>query len=247
MKTNEIINGNAYDLIKQLPDGSIDAIYTDIPYEFEAGDNSSQMGLQTRLANRKAELNAIRMGIDYTILDQFLRVLKKVNLFIWCSKSQVPEIFHYILNRLPGLYYEIIVWTKNNPTPTTNQTWLPDVEYCLYFRQKGVVLNDGYELKSKWWNSSINKDDKDDYGHPTIKPLELVKRHLLHTTQPGDIVLDPFSGSGTTAIAAIETGRKFIAYELDERYHQISINRLHGVKQSGQTSLFAPIDLIQGE
>jgi DNA modification methylase len=247
MKTNEIIHGNAYELIKQIETASVDAIYTDIPYEFDAGDNTSQNGLQERMAKRKSELNAIRMGIDYSILDELLRVMKKVNLFIWCSKKQVPEIFQNILGKRLDLYFEIIVWTKNNPTPTTNQTWLPDVEYCLYFREKGVVLNDGYEIKSKWWNSSINKDDKDDYGHPTIKPLELVKRHLLHTTQPGDIVLDPFSGSGTTAIAAIETGRKFIAYELDLKYYQASINRLHGVKQDGQTSLFAPIDLIQGE
>jgi DNA modification methylase len=247
MKINEIINGNAYELIKDLPDKSIDAIYTDIPYEFEAGGSSSNAGLINRIRKRNDELADIRKGIDYTIIDEFIRVMKKVNLFIWCSKKQVPEIFQIVLGKRPDLYFEIIVWTKNNPTPTTNQTWLPDVEYCLYFREKGVVLNDGYEIKSKWWNSSINKNDKDDYGHPTIKPLELVKRHLLHTTQSGDLILDPFSGSGTTAIAAIETGRKFIAYELSKDYHQASINRLHGVKQDGQTSLFAPIDLIQGE
>ena len=247
MKVNEIIHGNAYDLIKHLPSGSIDAVYTDIPYEFESGDNSIESGLQSRLANRKAELNAIRMGIDYTIVDEFLRVMKRVNLFVWCSKKQVPEIFQIVLGKRPDLYFEIIVWTKNNPTPTTNQTWLPDVEYCLYFREKGVVLNDGYEIKSKWWNSSINKYDKDDYGHPTIKPLELVKRHILHTTQPGDLILDPFSGSGTTAIASLETGRKFIAYELSKDYHTKSIDRLQGITQDGQTSLFAPIELIQGE
>lgn len=247
MRINEITHGNAYDLIKELPNNSVDLIYTDIPYEFEAGDNASTEGLQTRLANRKAELNAIRMGIDYSILDEFDRVLNKLNLFIWCSKKQIPEIMNRVLTKKPFAYFEILVWTKNNPTPTTNQTWLPDVEYCLYFREKGVNLNDGYEIKSKWWNSSINKDDKDEYGHPTIKPLELVKRHIKHTTNPGDIVLDPFSGSGTTAIAAIETGRKFIAYELSEDYHRKSVDRLNGINQNGQTSLFAPIELIQGE
>jgi DNA modification methylase len=247
MKTNEIIHGNAYALIKELPDHSVDLIYTDIPYEFEAGDNATEPGLQSRLANRKAELNAIRMGIDYTILDEFHRVLKKLNLFIWCSKKQVPEIMNLILGKRPDAYFEIIVWTKNNPTPTTNQTWLPDVEYCLYFREKGVRLNDGYELKSKWYNSSINKDDKDEYGHPTIKPLDLVSRHIKHTSNQGDIVLDPFSGSGTTAVAAVEAGRKFIAYELSEDYYRKSVDRLNGVNQGGQTSLFAPIDMIQGE
>ena len=50
-------------------------------------------------------------------------------------------------------YFEILTWNKANPTPTTNNSWLPDIEYCLYFREKGVVLNDGYELKSKWYIS----------------------------------------------------------------------------------------------
>lgn len=247
MKTNEIIHGNSYQLIKDLPDGSIDAIYTDIPYEFEAGGNSNNAGLINRIRKRNDELADIRKGIDYTILDEFVRVMKKINIFIWCSKKQIPDILRIMFEKDPDLSYEIIVWTKNNPTPTTHMVWLSDVEYCLYFRKRGVPLNPGYELKSKWWNSSINKDDKDDYGHPTIKPLELVKRHILHTTQPGDIILDPFSGSGTTAIAAAETGRRFIAYELNDKYYQLSINRLHGVKQDGQTSLFAPIDLITGE
>ena len=70
-----------------------------------------------------------------------------------------------------GCMYEILTWNKSNPTPMTNNTFLPDIEYCLYFRETGVKLNDGYELKSKWYESSINKKDKDKYKHPTIKPL----------------------------------------------------------------------------
>lgn len=127
---------------------------------------------------------------------------------------------------------------KTNPTPATNNVWLPDIEYCLFFREKGVKLNDGYEVKSKWYISPINKADKDLYKHPTIKPFELVKRHLLHTTQENDIVLDCFCGSGTTCVACKETNRKYIGMEINEEYHKIATDRLKGITANGQISIF---------
>lgn len=134
---------------------------------------------------------------------------------------------------------EILVWCKTNPQPSTNNVWLPDLEYCIYFREKGVPLNDGYEYKSKWYTSPINKRDKETFEHPTIKPLPLVKRHLLHATQPNDIVLDCFVGSGTTCIAAKDIGRQFIGFEIDEKWAKIANDRLENIDANGQMSLFA--------
>ena len=120
--------------------------------------------------------------------------------------------------------------------------WLPDVEYCLYFRGKGNKLNDGYNLKSKWYQSSINKKDKDLFNHPTIKPIDLVKRHIEHTTQPNDIVADFFLGSGTTCVAAKELGRQYIGFEIDREYYDIAKKRLNGITAKGQTSIFTDFD-----
>ena len=143
--------------------------------------------------------------------------------------------------------YEILVWCKSNPIPVTNNVYLSDLEYCLMFREKGCKLNDGYELKSKWYVSPINKSDKDLFNHPTIKPLELVKRHILHSTQPDDIVLDCFCGSGTTCLAAKETGRKYIGMEIDPEYHRIAVNRLNGITANGQISIFTDFEQIKEE
>lgn len=131
-----------------------------------------------------------------------------------------------------------MTWNKTNPTPTINNTWLPDIEYCLYFREKGVVYNSGYELKSKWFASPANKSDKDLFLHPTIKPLELVKRHLLHTTQPNDIVLDCFMGSGTTAVACKEINRQFIGFEISEKWCKVANERINGIAAAGQQCMF---------
>ena len=131
----------------------------------------------------------------------------------------------------------ILVWCKTNPTPATNNNWLPDVEYCLCIKGKGCPrYNDGYDLKSKWYISPLNKSDKDLYQHPTIKPLELVERHLKHSTKEGDTVLDCFMGSGTTGVACRNLGRNFIGIELEERWFDIAKKRIE--MQPQQIALF---------
>lgn len=231
---NKIYLGDAYKLIKQIPDKSIGAIYTDIPYLYDSGGLSSTSPLDARIAKKRQELKFISNGIDYSILEEFKRVLKKINIFIWCSKMQLLDIMQWGKD----YNFELLVWCKTNPQPYTFNNWLPDIEYCLYFREKGVPLNDGYELKSKWYESAINKNDKDAFLHPTIKPLSLVKRHLLHATQPNDIILDPFIGSGTVAVAAQEIGRQFIGFEIEEKYWKIGNDRLNKIDGNGQLSLF---------
>lgn len=230
---NKITCGDSYKLIKELPDKSVDAIYTDIPYLYaNGGQGHSEMCVRT--ARKKEELKDISEGINYSILDEFKRVLKKVNIFIWCSKMQLLDIMTW------GAEYntDLLVWCKTNPTPQTNNIWLPDLEYCVYMREYGVKLNDGYDLKSKFYVSGANKSDKDLFNHPTIKPLELVKRHLLHTTQPNDIVLDCFMGSGTTAVACQETNRQYIGFEISEKWCKVANDRLNKVDANGQQCMF---------
>lgn len=278
---NTIQLGDCYELIKSIPDNSIDCVYIDVPYLYDNGGGGTSE-LAKRIIKRDDELNGktqqdkikerienlidkmnnakddyerekyrkamniersrlnlevgnIISGIDYSIFDELCRVMKKTNIFIWCSKLQILDILNYFDK--DNVRFEILTWNKTNPTPACNGTWLPDIEYCLYFREKGVILNEGYELKRKWFISPINKSDKDLYNHPTIKPLDLVKRHLLHTTQPNDVILDCFCGSGTTCVASKEIGRRFIGMEVNEEYHKIACDRLNGINANGQMSL----------
>lgn len=233
---NKITCGDSYKLIKELPNKSIDCIYVDIPYLMESGGKNGS-ALSKRLQKKMFEdIVSIRNGIDYKIFDDFKRVMKQTNIFIWCSKNQLLDVLNYWNDE--NVNFELLVWTKSNPAPQVNGTWLPDVEYCLYFRKKGMKLNDGYEYKSKWYSSSINKKDKDLFNHPTIKPLELVKSHLLHTTQPNDIVLDCFMGSGTTAVACQETNRQFVGFEIAEKWCKVANDRLNKTDANGQICMF---------
>lgn len=245
---NTIILGDSYKLIKDIPDNSIDLIYVDVPYLIAKGSNiitKKTSELKKRIIKTDKELCManIHDGFNYELLDEFLRIMKNINCFIWCSKDQILDILNFFKNN-SDCTFQILTWNKTNPTPMTNNTFLPDIEYCLYFRETGVRLNDGYELKSKWYSSPINKADKHRYKHPTIKPLELVKRHLLHTTQKNDIVLDCFSGSGTTCVACKELNRRFIGIEIDPEYHKISMDRLNGILANGQISFDTDINKI---
>lgn len=259
VELNAIYNEDCYEGIKKIPDKSIDLVYIDIPYLYNNGASGSSelseritkkklqlMGADEKYLNefsskkealriakntmsKNLQLTNIENGIDYSILDELCRVMKKIYIYVWCSKLQIPDILNYFLNK--GCYFEILVWCKTNPTPSINNSWLPDIEYCLMFREKGTKLNDGYDLKHKWYMSGANVRDKDLYDHPTIKPLDIVEKHILHSTQPGDVVLDCFMGSGTTALACKETGRNFIGFEIDKHYWEIANDRLKGITQ----------------
>lgn len=265
---NNVILGDCYEVIKNIPDKSIDCIYTDIPYLYnQGGSGTSSLGERTakkrlelmgleqnyldnngksrgealkiakNVKKANMEIISIEDGINYKIFDDMVRVMKKINIFIWCSKLQILDILKYFVD-IKNCYFEILTWNKTNPTPTINNSWLPDTEYCLYFREKGVILNDGYELKSKWYISSINQSDKEKFKHPTIKPLNLVERHLKHATQENDIVLDCFCGSGTTCVACKNTNRRYIGIELNPKWHKVAVDRLNNIQADGQQTLF---------
>ena len=238
LKPNNIYLGDCYDLIKQIPDKSVDLIYTDIPYLIEDGGCSkSELSLRIRRV-QKQEIEDIRHSIDYSIFDELCRVMKYIYIYIWCSKEQMLDIMNYFIKK-KKCRFNLLVWCKTNPTPMTNNVWLPDVEYCFCFKELGAPrYNDGYNLKSKYYVSAKNKTDKDLYGHPTIKPLELVKRHILHSTQENDIVLDPFCGSGTTLKACKDLNRQYIGFEINPKYYQIAVDRLNNLNQRGEYSLF---------
>lgn len=116
----------------------------------------------------------------------------------------------------------------------------------MIFREDGTNVNYGtYETKSKYYISTINKKDKDLYNHPTIKPLECVKNHILNSTQENDVVLDCFMGSGTTGVACKELNRDFIGFEINPDYYNIAVDRINNISQKerekmnkGQISIF---------
>ena len=246
---NKVYNEDCYKAIKDIPDKSIDLVYIDIPYDFEANGGGGCFGTKKRdyhgeyekvnqntnasrvwnsTAKYANDLAEIAFGIDFSILEELCRVMKKIHIYIWCSKKQIPALLNYFLDK--GCFFEILTWHKTNPIPTCNNKYLSDTEYCLLFREEGTSVNNGtFKTKSKYYISEINVKDKGLYEHPTIKPLSFVKNHIINSTKEGDVVLDCFLGSGTTAVACKELGRNFLGFEIDPKYYQIAVDRLNGI------------------
>lgn len=249
MSNIKLLNGDSYKLIKDIPDKSVDLVYIDIPYEYESGGKGGNSFIISEKVKETyhEKIDKFSYGIDYSIFDELIRVMKHIYIYIWCSRDQILPITKYFVEE-KKCRVNYLVWCKTNPTPFTNDMWLPDMEYCLCIKEASAPrYNDGIKNKYKWYLSPKNKEDKDLFIHPTIKPLELVKRHLLHSTNEGDVVLDCFMGSGTTGVACKELNRDFIGIELDKEYYDIAVKRINGITADGQISIFTDVDKMEQE
>ena len=93
-------------------------------------------------------------------------------------------------------------------------------------------MNDGKQMKDVWTTSLTKPSEKKCGKHPTQKPLEILEKIILSSTDENDIILDPFSGSGTTGIAACKLGRNYIGIEREEQYLDLSIKRYEEMKEA---------------
>ena len=237
MNLNEIYLGDAYELIKEIPDKSASLIVCDPPYKIDGLHKDSGI-LKGRKNSHNTQLldNNLGDGIDLSILDEFVRVLEKINIYIWCNKEQIYDYLTYFVKERK-CNFEIIIWAKDNPAPFLNGHYLKDKEYCLYFWEKGVKVKPTYDTGKTVYISKVNKADKEKYCHPTIKPIDIIE-NLIKNSSGGGIVLDPFSGSGTTLLAAKHLNLDYIGFEINETYYKIAKDRLNGIDQKGRINLF---------
>jgi DNA modification methylase len=248
---NCILHGDAYKLIKDVPDKSIDLIIVDPPYEFVKGGGAGAFGVRNRPYHEKTALSdTMNCGIESRLLKDFERVSKKTNIYIFCNKYQILQYLEFYRDKT----CDILVWEKTNVTPVINVSYLPNLEYIIFVREKGAYFDATYERASKIYTSSTNKKDKALYEHPTPKPEDLIERFILNSSQENDVVLDCFLGSGTTAAMAKKNNRRYIGFDLDENYVRIAKDRLNGItsfdrkiQETGQIDLFDIIEDIAPE
>ena len=250
---NYIKLGDCLELLKEIPDNSIDLIVTDPPYILETdgagmfGKKADNYGGQRYVMKN---IDFMKNGISENVLDELIRVMKKINIYIWCSQKQLPIFYKYFVEK-KKCNWNLLCWHKTNPTPTCGNKYLTDTEFCLFFREKGVKVYGEYATKRTFYVSTKNLEDKKLYNHPTIKPLEIIQNIIINSSNEGDIVLDPFLGSGTTVVASKMLNRKYIGFEINKDYFEIAQKRIddtlnitNEVKLNYQTTLF---DLIKKE
>lgn len=156
--------------------------------------------------------------------EKIMSKCKAINAYVWCNKAQILDYINWFLSH--DCSWDMITWHKTNPTPLCSNKYLSDTEYVIYGRAKGVKLYGSYETKRKWYATSLNTSDKAQWNHPTIKPLNIVQNLIENSTLPGQTVLDPYMGSGTTAVACEKSGRNYFGFEIDPKYYETALKRI---------------------
>lgn len=215
-------NEDCMEIMKHLPDNIFDLVVTDPPYEIATRGAGIYKQDDKRYVQ---ELDVMSNGFSEEVLDQLCRLMKKINIYIFCSQKQIiPLLTYFVVNR--GCNYNIITWHKTNPIPACGNKYLTDTEYILFFREKGVRVYGTYETKKTWYATPLNQGDKKKYNHPTIKPVDILQNLIINSSKEGEVVFDPFMGSGSTGVACKKTNRDFVGIEIDKTYYNTAIERI---------------------
>ena len=253
-----VVHGECVAEMKKLPDASVDMVFADPPYNLQL-QNALVRPDNTAVDAVDDEWDKFASFSDYDKftrewLSEARRVLKP-NGTLWVIGSY-HNIYRVgsILQDLGFWILNDVVWVKNNPMPNFKGTRFTNAHETLLWASKGKdakytfnyeamkALNDGLQMRSDW-NLPIctgGERLKDDVGgkvHSTQKPEALLYRAIISSTNVGDVVLDPFFGSGTTGAVAKRLGRHFIGIEREGRYVEAARARLLGVQQDGNLEI----------
>lgn len=253
LKDNFVLyHGDSLRIMAQLPENSVDMVFADPPYNLSNGGFSVHAG---RMVSVNKGIWDVSKGFEddyefhYRWLEAAKRVLKPHGT-LWVSGT-----YHSIYqcgHALQSLGYHIlndISWFKPNASPNLSCRFFTASHETLIWARKDKkakhVFNyqamkeghwpedqlkkPGLQMRSVWSMGTPRPAEKKYGKHPTQKPLDLLKRIVLSSTNKGAVILDPFAGSSTTGIAAAMHGRKFIGIDMEEKYLDLSIKRIKDV------------------
>ena len=240
--------GDSIQLMNQLRENSIDMIFADPPYNLSNGGFTVHAGKMVSV-NKGNWDKSNGFDADYDFHHKWLEACRRVlkpGGTLWVSGTYhsiyqcghaIQSLGYHILNDVtwfkpnasPNLScrfftasHETLIWARKDKKAkhTFNYSLMKEGEWNGDFIKKPNM-----QMRSVWAVGTPKPDEKKFGKHPTQKPLELLKRIVLASTNKGDIVLDPFAGSSTTGIAAISNGRKFVGVDLEKDYLELSKKR----------------------
>lgn len=241
INTSHLLQGDCVKVMRTIPDDSVDCIITDPPYNLGLFMHKRNTNLKKMRENQFAYAGWDNM--EYKVwkksmgkfMEQCARISKKgASLVVFMSVLKVVDIVE--LAQKYGYYYKTTgVWHKLNPMPRNmNIHYVNSTECWIYFVYKntsGTFNNNGKVLHDYLESSVTPASEKKQGNHPTQKPLKILNELITTLTNPNDIVLDPFMGSGSTCVSAALNGRRYIGVEVSEEYHSIAQNRIININK----------------
>jgi DNA modification methylase len=181
---------------------------------------------QTRTAEHTATAIAGDTRADWS--EAFALVPSLQVAYVWHASAFTTEVLAGLL-RIGFVHHQQIIWNKGRPVLTRTHYWFQH-EPCWYVRKKNAPWFGKAGENSTVWDSAspkfvVGSSGEGKFDHPTQKPVELMRKPLLNHTKPGDIIYEPFLGSGTTLAAAESTGRVCYGVEIDPKYVDVVVER----------------------
>jgi len=257
LPVNQILHGDCIEILETLPENSVDLIFADPPYNLQLQNDLYRPNLTKvdAVNNHWDKFLSFEQYDEFTLnwLRAGRRVLKETGT-IWVIGSY-HNIFRVgaIMQDLGFWILNDVIWLKTNPMPNfrgvrfTNAhetlIWAQKKQGAKYFfnHQAMKALNEDLQMRSDWTIPIANGHERlktnGTKDHPTQKPEALLHRVLLASTNVGDIVLDPFFGSGTTGAVAKRLQRNFIGIEKDEDYIKVAEKRIASIESADLESL----------
>ena len=242
-----LLQGDCMERLKEIEDNSIDAIFADPPYFLSNGGISVQSGKQVCVDKGDWDKGGTPEYI-YAFNRQWLSLCRpklKENGTIWISGTH--HNIHVVMRCLQELGYKVlntITWQKTDPPPNLSCKYFNfSTELIIWARKSEKVthkfnyetmkqLNGGTQMTDVWRIPAVSQWEKEQGKHPTQKPLRLLYRIILASTNVGDTILDPFAGSSTTGIAANLLGRNYIGIEQEPQFVDLSLRRRQALEDS---------------
>jgi len=211
--------------MQQILDNSIDLIVTDPPYKTTSrgiGKLSTTGGiLKNKTFNSGKPFKIVEID-EY--IEELYRVLKDTgHCYIMTNNKNLTK-FLSVIEKSDFNFIKVLVWDKISPLP--NQFYMDRHEYIILLRKGKAVKVHNNSIPSILAVKTVSKRNLDYEKHMTEKPVELMEILVSQSSNEGEIILDPFMGNGTTAVACANTNRKFIGFELDSKYYEIAQNRI---------------------
>ena len=237
----KIFQGDCLEILAAIPADTVDLIFADPPY-FLSNDgitcHAGRMVSVNKGAWDKSKGADANHEFNYTWLKACQRVLKP-NGTIWVSgTAHVIHSVGFAMQQLGMKLLNDITWVKPNPPPNLSCRYFTHATETLIWAAKSKKskhtfnyklmkeLAGGKQMKSVWQIPAPDRAEKRFGKHPTQKPVALLERILLAASNAGDLVLDPFMGSGTTAVAAVRLRRRALAIEVDVAFVRIAERRI---------------------
>lgn len=241
IRQSNLYQGDCIKVMERIPDDSIDCIITDPPYNLGLFMHKRGTNLKKMRDNQFAFAGWDNMEFDEWEKNMELffshcsRILKKRGtLIVFMAIIKVQDIIR-LADKYSFYYKTTGIWHKKNPMPRNMKIqFVNSTESWVYLINKGTsgTFNNGGKACHDFLESSVCPMSEKKHGnHPTQKPLSIMKQLIETVTNPNDIVLDPFMGSGSTCVAAALTGRKYIGIELSEEYHKIASERISNLSE----------------